>query len=67
MKFPKFENIITLLSMVLNLFLRCLGGNSQNVLHKFVRFFVTLRCFYTVVIHRNRYYMLYAVIDITLK
>ncbi len=27
------------------------GGNSQNFLSKFVRFFVTLRCFYGVVIH----------------
>jgi hypothetical protein len=30
-----------------------LGGNSQNILGKFVRFFVTLRCFYGVVIHRE--------------
>jgi len=28
-------------------------GNSQNFLGKFVRFFVTLRCFYGVVIHRK--------------
>jgi len=28
-------------------------GNSQNFLGKFVRYFVTLRCFYTVVIHRK--------------
>jgi len=32
---------------------RALGGNSQNFLSKFVRFFVTLRCFYKVVIHRK--------------
>jgi len=30
-----------------------LGGNSQNFLGKFLRFFETLRCFYTVVIHRK--------------
>jgi len=29
------------------------GGNSQNFLPKFVRFFVTLRCFYGVVVHRK--------------
>jgi len=29
------------------------GGNSQNFLGKFVRFFVTLRCFYRVVIHKK--------------
>jgi len=29
------------------------GGNSQNFLRKFVRFFLTLRCFYRVVIHRK--------------
>jgi hypothetical protein len=29
------------------------GGNLQNFLGKFVRFFVTLRCFYRVVIHRT--------------
>jgi len=28
-----------------------LGGNSQNLLRKFVIFFVTLSCFYKVVIH----------------
>jgi hypothetical protein len=32
---------------------RILGGNSQNVLCKFVRFFITLRHFYGVVIHRK--------------
>jgi len=30
-----------------------LGGNSQNFLGKFVRFFVALRCFYGVVILRK--------------
>jgi len=30
-----------------------LGGNSQNFLGKFIRLFVTLRCFYRVVIHRK--------------
>jgi len=29
------------------------GGYSQNFLGKFKRFFVTLRCFYRVVIHRK--------------
>jgi len=29
------------------------GGNSQNFLGKFVRFFITLRCFNGVVIHKN--------------
>jgi len=29
------------------------GGNSQNFLRKFVIFFLTLRCFYGVVIHRK--------------
>ncbi len=29
------------------------GGNSQNFLHKFIIFFVTLRCFYRVVIYRK--------------
>ena len=29
------------------------GGNSQNFLRKFVIFFVTLSCFYGVVIHRK--------------
>ena len=29
------------------------GGNSQNFLRKFLRFFVTLRCFYRDVIHRK--------------
>jgi len=32
---------------------KILGGNSQNFLGKFLRFFVTLRCFYWVVIHRK--------------
>jgi len=27
------------------------GGNSQNFLRKFVIFFVTLSCFYKVIIH----------------
>jgi len=27
------------------------GGNAQNFLGKFARFFVTLKCFYEVVIH----------------
>jgi len=27
--------------------------NSQNFLGKFIRFFITLRCFYGVVIHRK--------------
>ncbi len=30
-----------------------LGGNSQNFFGKFERFFVTLRCFYGVDIHRK--------------
>jgi hypothetical protein len=30
-----------------------LGGNSQNFLGKFVRFFVTFKCFYRVVINRE--------------
>jgi len=30
-----------------------LGRNSLNFLGKFVRFFVTLRCFYKVVVHRK--------------
>jgi len=30
-----------------------LGGNSQNFLGKFVRFFITLRRFYIEVIHRK--------------
>jgi len=30
-----------------------LGGNSQNFLRKFVRFFVSSRCFFGVVIHRK--------------
>jgi hypothetical protein len=29
------------------------GGNSQNFLWKFVRFLVTSKCFYGVVIHRK--------------
>jgi hypothetical protein len=29
------------------------GGNSQSFFGKFVRFFLTLRCFYGVVIHRK--------------
>jgi len=29
------------------------GGNSQNFLCKFVRFFLNLKCFYRVVIHRK--------------
>ena len=29
------------------------GGNSQNFLDKFISFFVSLRCFYGVVIHRK--------------
>ncbi len=28
-------------------------GDSQNFLRKFVRFFVTLRCFYRVAIHKK--------------
>jgi len=32
---------------------KSLGGNSQNSLGKFVRFFVTLRDFYRVVVHRK--------------
>jgi len=34
------------------------GGNSQNFLHKFVRFFLTLKCFYGVVIHRKKVYFM---------
>ncbi len=34
-------------------YLMILGGNSQNFLQKFVRFFLTLKCFYRVVIHRK--------------
>ncbi len=30
-----------------------LGGNSQNFLQKFVRFFLTFKCFYGLVIHRK--------------
>jgi len=37
----------------LALFIKPLGGNSQNFLGKFVRCFVTLKCFYGVVIHRK--------------
>jgi len=29
----------------------CPGGDSQNFYGKFVRFFLTLRCFYRVVMH----------------
>jgi len=29
------------------------GGNSQNFLRKFVRFFLTLKYFYRVIIHRK--------------
>ncbi len=29
------------------------GQNSQNFLGRFIRFFITLRCFYRVVIHRK--------------
>jgi len=29
------------------------GGNSQNFLHKFIIFFLTLRCFYKAIIHRK--------------
>ncbi len=32
---------------------KCLGGNSQNFLRKFVRFFFILKCFYRVVVHRK--------------
>ncbi len=31
----------------------CQGGNSQNFLSKFIRFFETLWCFYGVGIHRK--------------
>ncbi len=36
-----------------------LGGNSQNFFGKFVRFFITLKCFYRVFIHRKQvlYYL----------
>ncbi len=34
--------------------IRVRGGNSQNFLHKFVRFFLTLKCFYRVDIHRKQ-------------
>jgi len=40
-----------------------LGGNSQNFLSKFVRFLVTLRCFYRV---ENRYFMIYTVVNTAL-
>ncbi len=33
------------------------GGNSQSFIGKFVRFFLILRCFYGVVIHRK--YVIY--------
>ncbi len=36
------------------------GGNSQNFLGKFVRFFVTLRCFYGVVHIKLALYDLYS-------
>jgi len=36
------------------------GGNSQNILGKFVRFFVTLMCFYGVVIYRKYICTLYS-------
>jgi len=39
------------------------GGNSQNFLRKFVRFFLTLKCFYG---KENRYFMIYTVVSITL-
>ncbi len=42
------------------------GGNSQNFLRKFLRFFVTLRCFNKVVNHIKRYLMIYSVVNITL-
>jgi len=32
---------------------KVLGGNSQNFLQKFVKFFLTLRWFYKVIIHRK--------------
>jgi len=34
-------------------YLRYQGGNSQNFLRKFVRFFQTFRCFYKAIIHRK--------------
>jgi len=43
-----------------------LGGNSQNFLRKFVRFFLTLKCLYGVVIHKNMYFIIYTVVNITL-
>ncbi len=32
---------------------KTMGGNSQNFLCKFVRFFLTLKCFYRVVINKK--------------
>ncbi len=43
------------------------AGDSQNFLGKFVRFFVTLRCFYRIVIQlENRYFMIFTVVNINI-
>jgi len=43
---------------------RVQGGNLQNFLGKFIRFFVTLKCFKLFI--ENRYFMIYTVVNITL-
>jgi len=46
---------LSIIGILISVYLdvKTLGRNSQNFLRKFVRFFVTLKCFYGVVIHRK--------------
>jgi hypothetical protein len=44
--------IVTFYKFLYNVVIH-MGGNSQNFSRKFVRFFLTLKCFYIVVTHRK--------------
>jgi len=50
---PSIQSSNTLNKTRVQLSSRPQGGNSQNFLDTFVRFYVTLRCFCRVVIHRK--------------
>ncbi len=45
--------IVTFYKFLYNVVIH-MGGNSQNFSRKFVRFFLTLKCFYIVVTHRKQ-------------
>ncbi len=63
------EKNLLLLAILHYFFFKChtsfQGGNSQNFLGKFVRFFITLRCFFMQLLFiENRYFMIYTVVNL---